>query len=116
MTNERARFTMIVEDFICRECGYEVKALGYTARDHCPKCLKSIHIDINPGDRACDCFGTLIPISIEPSKKDTYKIVYTCDKCGTIKRNKTAFDDDMDKIIQIMSNPVNMKELLRKKK
>ena len=111
MNNEKARFTMIDEDFICRECGNDVKALGYTARDHCPKCLTSIHIDNNPGDRSCKCLGTLRPVAVEPSKKDTYKIVYICDKCGMIKRNKAALDDDMDKIINIMSNPIDLNKI-----
>ena len=111
MNEEKARFTMIDEDFECRECGYKVKRLGYTARDHCPKCLCSIHIDNNPGDRACNCLGTLRPIAIEPGKKDSYKIVFICDKCGMIKRNKTAIDDDMDKIINIMSNPVDINKI-----
>ena len=50
---DNKRFKMIDEDYICDVCGDEVKALGYTARDHCPNCLASKHVDINPGDRAC---------------------------------------------------------------
>ncbi len=107
--NEFARFTMIDEEFICRNCGNEVKPLGYTARDHCPNCLCSIHIDNNPGDRACECFGTLKPVGIDKGKKDDFKIVYKCDKCGMIKRNKSARDDNMDLIIDIMSNPRDIK-------
>ena len=108
MQNDTARFKMIDEDFICKECGFTVKALGYTARDHCPNCLTSIHLDINPGDRLCECFGTLRPIAVEPSKKGSYKIVYKCDKCSMIKRNKMANDDNMDLIIKIMSNPIDI--------
>jgi DNA-directed RNA polymerase subunit RPC12/RpoP len=99
-----AKFTMIDEDFICEVCGKEVNKLGYTARDHCPYCLSSKHVDINPGDRLCDCKGILKPIEIEKGKKDTYKIVYKCLKCGMIKRNIAAKDDDFDKILEIMSN------------
>ncbi|MDD4027925.1 MAG: RNHCP domain-containing protein, partial [Bacilli bacterium] len=46
---------MIDENFICEVCKKEVKSLGYTARDHCPYCLSSKHVDINPGDRKCTC-------------------------------------------------------------
>ena len=74
----KSKFTMIDEPFICDVCGREVKPLGYTARDHCPYCLSSKHVDINPGDRAEKCHGTLKPIAIEPSKKGTHKIVYKC--------------------------------------
>lgn len=56
---------MIDEDFICEVCKKEVKSLGYTARDHCPYCLSSKHVDINPGDRKCTCNGILKPIAIE---------------------------------------------------
>jgi len=45
------KFHMIDEDFTCENCNEEVKALGYTARDHCPYCLYSKHVDKNPGDR-----------------------------------------------------------------
>ena len=45
------RFNMIDEEFICENCHQKVSKLNYTARDHCPYCLYSIHIDINPGDR-----------------------------------------------------------------
>jgi len=100
-----AKFTMIDEAFKCEVCGEEVNPLGYTARDHCPKCLCSMHVDNNPGDRACACKGILRPIAIESNPKVTYKIIYKCDKCGTIKKNKMANDDNMDLIIKIASNP-----------
>lgn len=103
---EEAKFKMIDEDFICEVCQTDVKALGYTARDHCPNCLCSKHVDNNPGDRANECHGILKPIAIEPGKKDEYKIVYICEKCGTIKRNKIAKDDNFDLILEIMSNPI----------
>ena len=101
---DSAKFTMIDENFKCDVCGKEVKKLGYTARDHCPYCLCSKHVDNNPGDRSCNCHGVLRPISIEKAKKDNYKIVYKCDKCNMIKRNVTATDDDFDKILEIMSH------------
>ena len=100
---ETAKFTMIDEDFICEVCGEQVKALGYTARDHCQHCLSSKHVDNNPGDRANNCHGVLKPIAIEPAKKGNYKIVYSCETCSSIKRNITASDDNMDLIIKIMS-------------
>ena len=94
------RFNMIDEEFTCINCGKKVNKLGYTARDHCNYCLYSIHIDINPGDRKNNCLGLLTPIDIEKFK-NTYKIIYKCDKCGQIHKNIMAEDDDMDKIIEI---------------
>lgn len=97
------KFKMIDVAFSCRNCGNKVEPLGYTARDHCPKCLYSIHIDNNPGDRANTCLGNLVPINIEKFK-DTFKIIYKCDKCSEIKKNIMAIDDDYDVILKITSN------------
>ena len=94
------RFNMINEDFICENCGNKVDKLNYTARDHCPYCLYSKHVDINPGDRANSCKGILEPIGIEKFK-DTYKIIYKCQKCNTIHKNIVHNDDNRDLIIEL---------------
>ena len=105
MEKQYAKFTMIDEDFTCDVCGSFVKALGYTARDHCPNCLCSKHVDINPGDRANSCMGLMKPIGIEKFK-NTYKIIYKCSKCNNIHKNIIAIDDDFDEIIRISNiNP-----------
>ena len=93
-------FNELDEGFICENCGKEVKPLGYTSRDHCPYCLYSKHVDINPGDRLNPCKGLLKPIEIEKFK-DTYKIVYKCSKCNELHKNIIAKDDDMNEIIKI---------------
>lgn len=98
---ENRVFTKIDEEFTCNNCGNKVEKLGYTCRDHCPTCLYSKHVDINPGDRAEDCHGDLEPISVELSSKKGYVIIYKCKKCGTIRKNKAADDDDMDLIIKL---------------
>lgn len=95
------KFKMIDEAFTCYNCGKEVEPLNYTARDHCPNCLHSLHLDINPGDRASNCKGHLIPIGIEKNKKRGYKILYKCDKCGIETKNIMATDDSMDEIIKL---------------
>ena len=97
------RFNMIDENFICEYCGYEVKKLNYTARDHCPKCLYSKHVDINPGDRMNECKGLLEPIKIE-KYRDTYKIIYKCVRCSKVHKNKVAIDDNFDLIIKLSNN------------
>lgn len=97
------QFTMRDEKFICENCHKEVSPLGYTARDHCPYCLYSKHVDINPGDRENTCKSLLKPIGIEKFK-DTYKILYRCEKCLELHKNIVAKDDDMNMIIKISSN------------
>lgn len=62
-------------------------------RNHCPFCLYSIHIDINPGDRACECLGRLEPVAVDYNAKKGWVIIHKCIKCGEIKRNKAALDD-----------------------
>ena len=94
------RFNMIDENFICKNCGKEINKLGYTARDHCNYCLCSLHVDNLPGDRSNNCHGLLKPIGIE-KYRDTYKIIYKCEKCGQIHKNIMANDDNMDLIIEL---------------
>lgn len=91
---------MIDEEFICENCKKKVKKLGYTARDHCPNCLYSKHVDINPGDRNNPCMGMLKPIEIEKFK-NSFKIIYKCEKCNEKHKNIMANDDNMDLIIEL---------------
>lgn len=86
--------------FICEHCGNEVNPLSYTSRDHCPYCLYSKHVDINPGDRLNTCKGLLEPVGIEKFK-NTYKIIYKCEKCKKVHKNLMAKDDNMDLIIEL---------------
>ena len=95
------KFTEIDEEFICENCGKLVKKLGYSCRNHCPYCLHSKHVDKNPGDRAEECHGDLVPIGIETSNKKGYIIIFRCQKCGEIRKNKAAEDDNMDMIIKL---------------
>jgi DNA-directed RNA polymerase subunit RPC12/RpoP len=102
--NARARrFTMIDEGFTCAVCGAEVTPLGKTARDHCPQCLCSVHVDDHPGDRACDCHGILRPIGYDTRKKGA-QIIFKCERCGMEKRNITAEDDNFELILKLSSH------------
>ncbi len=93
-------FNEIDEEFVCENCGYKVPKLEYSCRNHCPKCLFSKHVDINPGDRSEECHGLLEPIGIDVNKKG-YVIIYRCQKCGAIRKNVSAKDDDMNQIIKL---------------
>ena len=94
-------FTEIDEEFVCEHCGAQVPKLGYSCRNHCPKCLYSKHVDKNPGDREETCHGLLEPIGIEIDSKKGYVIIFKCQKCGMIRKNKAAKDDNMDLIIEL---------------
>ena len=66
---EKSKFTEIDEEFICDKYRKKVPKLGYSCRNHCPYCLHSKHVDINPGDRAEQCHGDLEPIGLEINGK-----------------------------------------------
>ncbi len=72
---ETAQFTRKVENFTCVVCGTEVKGNGYT--NHCPECLSSLHVDINPGDRASECHGVMLAERLEHKNGHDY-IVHKC--------------------------------------
>ena len=93
-------FNELDEKFICENCGKNVNKLIYSSRDHCPYCLYSKHVDINPGARMNECKGLLRPVGIE-KYKNTYKILYICEKCGKLHKNIMAKDDSMAKIIEV---------------
>lgn len=95
------KFTEIDEAFTCEHCGKQVEPLGYTCRNHCNQCLYSKHVDINPGDREETCHGLLRPIQVELDSKKGYVIISKCEKCGAIRRNKAAKDDNMNLLIAL---------------
>lgn len=97
-----AIFTEIDEEFVCEHCGKKVEKLGYSCRNHCPHCLYSKHVDRNPGDREEMCHGLLEPIDIEISPKKGYVIIFKCIKCGAIRKNKLAEDDNMEEVYRII--------------
>ena len=63
----------------------------------------SKHVDKNPGDREEECHGILEPVGLEINNKKGYVIVFRCKKCGAIRKNKAAKDDNMDLIIKLSS-------------
>ena len=105
MLRKSRRFTVIDESFTCAVCGEPVPPLGYTARNHCNKCLCSLHLDDNPGDRANTCKGVLRPVGLEQNKKGQ-QIIFKCDKCGQIKKNIAADDDAFDLIVQLSAKDI----------
>lgn len=92
------------ESFICDNCGKKVEKLGYSSRNHCPYCLHSKHLDKNPGDRKEECKGDMEPIGLEIDGKKGYIIIFKCKKCGIIRKNKAAKDDNMDLLIKLSAS------------
>nr|WP_322755806.1 RNHCP domain-containing protein [Frankia sp. Cas3] len=92
------RFVRTTEDFQCLACGTPVHGDGYT--NHCPCCLWSRHVDVNPGDRAAQCGGPMRPVAVEARPHDTV-LTHRCETCGHERRNRTAPADDMETIIKV---------------
>ena len=92
------KFTRTKENFTCGHCGQKVKGNGYT--NHCPVCLWSKHVDINPGDRQNECGGLMKPIAVELGHGE-YVLTHKCEACGAIKRNKTSTKDSFEAILRL---------------
>ncbi len=106
-TAPRRKFQRTKEDFKCDFCDTMVRGTGYT--DHCPVCLVSKHVDINPGDRASDCKGKMEPTSAI-YQGQTFTISYRCLKCGEVKRVRAAEEDNRDLLIQLSTVPTKGKK------
>ena len=99
----KKKFIKNVENFTCSKCGHKMIGNGFT--NHCSKCLWSMHVDVNPGDRLSDCKMLMKPIGAV-CYGDEYVIVHKCTGCGHQKRNKTAPDDSIDVIIKLSAHPI----------
>lgn len=84
------------QPFECVVCGASVPPLsGGGYRNHCPRCLHSLHVDVNPGDRSSDCRGVQEPVAVEQSGKKGWVIVHRCRACGAVSRNRAALEDSL---------------------
>lgn len=92
------KFQRTSEDFTCDQCGFFVLGNGYT--NHCPKCLWSKHVDVNPGDRAAVCGGAMEPIGVELDGGE-YTIQHRCVACGFERKNKVSKEDDFNAVLQL---------------
>lgn len=94
--------------FTCRVCGRLVTPAGAGAdhRNHCPNCLASAHLDVEPGDRAADCGGVMDPIAVWVRKGGEWAVVHRCRCCGSLSSNRVAADDNPMKLMSIAMKPL----------
>jgi hypothetical protein len=88
-------FTRRTENFVCEICSTAITGDGYT--NHCPSCLWSKHVDINPGDRASECQGMMRPVEYDLKKG----ILHKCVVCGFERYNKLQAKDNYHKVIEL---------------
>lgn len=96
------KFTKNNESFVCYNCGVNVIEHPTSSRDHCNNCLFGLHVDVNPGDRANDCKGELLPIGLKINSGRT-QIVYRCRKCSKLAFCIEAPDDNKDAVLDLSS-------------
>lgn len=104
------KFIKTKEDFTCERCGHKVKGSGYT--NHCPKCLWSKHVDINPGDRAAACGGLMKPVDLYFGKQK-WIIEHQCQSCGYKSKDKIRENDDFDEAVRL-EKEINEKKTKKK--
>lgn len=94
-------FKMINENFVCENCSKNViKHPTGSARNHCPFCLYSKHVDKEfPWDRAATCMWLMKPIDIDYKKNKWYMIKHRCVKCSKEILNKVAPDDEFEEFV-----------------
>ncbi len=100
---EEKKFQKKKEDFNCEHCGAHIKGTGYT--NHCPKCLWSKHVDINPGDRKSECKGLMKPVAVT-IKSGKYIIYYKCVRCNYTFKVKSAENDIFEEILKLAGKPI----------
>jgi hypothetical protein len=89
-------FIMRNESFVCENCGHNVSPHPTgSARNHCPHCLTSKHVDDEkPGDRLATCHGLMLAIWVDYRKGKWDMIRQRCQKCHKEMVNMIAPDDE----------------------
>ncbi|HET7580491.1 MAG TPA: RNHCP domain-containing protein [Bacillales bacterium] len=100
-TRENAGFT-------CGHCHQIILPLtNGSYRNHCPFCLYSKHVDLQPGDRLNDCKGMMEPFGIKYKSGKGFQIMHKCIECKTVTVNIIAMNtvqpDNFEKMIQLQT-------------
>ncbi len=94
--------------FICENCGAGVvpPESGTRNRNHCPECLWSRHVDHRTGDRLSVCGGMMEPIAVWAKNGDEWALVHRCIKCGIVRTNRIAGDDNAMRLLGLATGPL----------
>ncbi len=92
-----------VDAFLCAHCGHAVspESYGTRQRNHCPHCLHSLHVDLAVGDRRSLCRGLMAPLAAAVRQGGELVIVHRCLRCGTLRLNRVAGDDDFSRLMAL---------------
>lgn len=94
--------------FVCKACGASVspEGAGTRHRNHCPRCLASVHADDVPGDRAAACGGIMDPVAVWVRRGGEWALIHRCRRCGALHSNRIAADDSPAKLLSIAVRPL----------
>ncbi len=94
--------------FTCKACGADIplEGGGTENRNHCPKCLCSLHLDNTPGDRSADCGAVMDAVAVWVRKDGEWAIIHRCRRCGVLSSNRVAADDSPLKLMSIAVKPL----------
>ena len=97
------------DTFTCKVCGRlcTPENAGSDHRNHCPNCLSSLHVDIEPGDRESDCGGIMEPVAVWVRRGGEWAIIHRCKRCGALSSNRVAADDNPMKLMSIAMRPLS---------
>ena len=79
---------------------------GSKHRNHCPYCLWSRHVDLEPGDRGNGCRGAMMPIGIDVRHNGEWSLIHRCTHCGELRTNRIAGDDQELALLQLVLRPL----------
>ena len=96
------------DTFVCKVCGRTVipENAGSDHRNHCPNCLSSLHVDIDPGDRASDCGGIMEPVAVWVRNGGESPTIRRCKRCGVLHSTRVAADDNPMQLMSIAMEPL----------
>ena len=94
--------------FACAHCGAPVPgtAPGTSHRNHCPRCLWSLHVDLRTGDRRSACRGEMEPVGVGTQPNGEWSIVHRCRRCGMVRMNRIAGDDGELPLVSLALRPL----------
>ena len=94
--------------FLCTHCNHAIPgtAPGTVHRNHCPHCLWSLHVDLQTGDRRSACRGPMEPFAIGIQGNGEWSILHRCQRCGLIRTNRIAGDDNDVLLVSMALRPL----------
>ena len=106
--NRKRQSSMDFDSFSCVHCGSVITppSSGTAYRNHCPRCLWSVHVDLCVGDRRSGCRGAMEPIAVWIRGKREWAVIHRCTRCGIIRSNRISGDDNELRLFGIAVRPL----------